>query len=81
MCCAYLIQSFHSTNSYFPLKNGQPCCRSKINSPHSGEIENLFFVLSKTIFSCKTKQVYFLIPFLHKSLQLSRHKDEEVLEK
>ena len=32
-------------------KNGQPCCRSKINRPHSEKIENHFFLLSKTIFS------------------------------
>ena len=39
--------------------NGQPCCRSKINSTHSGKIENLFFYLEKLFFHVKPNMFIF----------------------
>ena len=59
--------------------NGQPCCRSKINSTHNGKI--VFFYLERLFFHVKPNMFIFLIPFMYKSWQLSRHKDAEVFRK
>ena len=58
------FNSSHSTNSYFPLKNGQPCCGSKIDRPpNSGKIVNLFFSLCKTFFHDKPNMFIFEFHF------------------
>ena len=40
-----------------------------------------FFFTYQAYFFMLNQHVYFLIPFLHESLQLSRHKDTEVFRK
>ena len=44
-------------------KSGQPCCRSKINRPHSGKLENLFFYLVRLFFRVKANMFIFEFHF------------------
>ena len=64
-------------------KIGQPCCRSKINRPHRGKIENLYFFSKQGYFLMLNQTCLFWNTFMHtgKSLQLSWYNDAEVFRK